>query len=302
MHKKCVVIFGPTAVGKSDLAYQIAQYCKTEIISADSRQCFRELNIGVAKPDNAMLKNIPHHFVNSHSIHDTMNVKVFFDYCKHTLATIFKTNDTAIIVGGTGFYIDAILNGIQDLPTIPLSIKQNVQHNVNAFGKQWLQKQVEEKDPAFFAYVDKENTHRLQRALEFFDATQQSITLFKENKTRLPEYDFILLNVNKERQMLYQQIDQRVEIMMKNGLLEEAENLLQYQQIENLQTIGYKELFSFFNAECSLTTAIEKVKQHSRNYAKRQITWFNRYTNGHYITPNSSIEQLKHLFDMNAKS
>lgn len=280
MHR-LVVIGGPTASGKTALAIEWALKYNTEILSADSRQCYRELGIGVAKPSLEELHKVPHHFINSHSIHEEISAADYEEYGLHCLTTLFQQYETVVCVGGTGLYIKALCEGLDAMPSINKTIQQETEEQYNALGLNWLQAQLQQEDVAFFESGDRNNPARLLRALIFKRSTGKSILQYRtgQQKTRPFHIDYFLLE--PDRNTLYERINKRVDVMIQQGLIDEARNLYPYRTLKNLQTVGYQELLAHFNGECSLEESIDKIKQHSRNYAKRQLTWFKNQ--GHFV-------------------
>lgn len=278
MDKKiCIIVCGPTAVGKTSYAIDLALQNRTEIISCDSRQCFKELNIGVAKPSVEQLQKVKHYFINSHSIYDHVDVKVFEEYALNTVHHIFKKSDIAVMVGGTGLYIKAFSEGIDEIPEIDKSIRQkiNQQYLDNGFG--WLYDQMKINDPLFFSDGEMENPQRMLRALEVKIATGKSILDFHSGKKVKRDFEIKNKLLSLPREQLYQNINHRVDEMMNRGLLNEAKDLYSLRQLNALQTVGYKELFDYFDGKKSLNQAVDDIKKNTRHYAKRQITWFKKY-------------------------
>ena len=278
--KKLIVIAGPTASGKTDLAIQLAQYFNTEILSADSRQCYQELGVAVAKPNEAQLQSVKHHFINSHSIYDDVSAGEYERFGLAVLDEIFTKNDTAILVGGTGLYIKAICEGIDEMPAIDETIKKEVEADYQKNGLSWLQNEVKNTDPDFYAVGETENPMRLMRALTFKLSTQKSILAYRNSTIKKRPFEIEKYVIDIEKAALYKNINDRVEHMLTQGLVTEAEALYPKKHLKNLQTVGYTELFSYFDGNCDLPFAIDKIKQHTRNYAKRQVTWFKNQ--GHY--------------------
>lgn len=277
MNKKtCIVISGPTAVGKTAYAIDIALKYNTQIISADSRQCFKELNIGVAKPSYEQLKKVPHYFINSHSIHDQVNARMFEEYALKTIYEIFEKKDVAVVVGGTGLYIKAFAEGLDAIPEIDEAIRKEINEKYMTVGLEWLQNEIKNTDPVFFAKGEMQNPQRMLRALEVKFATGKSIFDFhiKEKSKRKFEIKTSLLQLPREQ--LYKNINNRVDLMMERGLLKEAQSLYPYKHLNALQTVGYKELFDYFDGKVSLQKALEEIKKNTRHYAKRQMTWFKK--------------------------
>jgi len=274
MSKICIVIVGPTAVGKTNIAIQLAQHFSTDIISADSRQCFKELNIGVAKPTPEELKLVKHYFINSHSIQEEMNTAIFEQYALKSINEIFKTKDVAIMVGGTGLYVKTFCHGIDEVPKVSPEIKEKVIADYEWEGLEWLQKEVEKIDPLYYAKGENKNPTRLMRALEVKLSTGKSILDFQTHNRKKRDFDIIKIGLDMPREVLYDRINARVNVMMQGGLEEEAKSLEQYKKLNALQTVGYRELFSYLEDDISLEYAVQMIKQNTRNYAKRQLTWF----------------------------
>jgi len=300
MKKKTIIIIaGPTAVGKTSLAIALARYYNTQIISADSRQCFKELNIGVAKPTAAELGEAFHYFIDSHSILEDMNAGIFEQYALEASSTIFQQNPVAVMVGGTGLYIKAFTDGIDLMPVIPTEIREQVVYNYQHKGLHWLQQEVAEKDPAFWAIAEQQNPQRLMRALEVWDTTGQSIIHFRNNQRVDRPFNIIKIALERPRVQLVDIINNRVECMMKEGLLEEVKSLLPHQKLNALQTVGYKEFFAYLQGECSLEQAINQLKINTRHYAKRQMTWFKKDNAFNWIVNEGNIlEKVLELIEI----
>lgn len=274
--KTCILILGPTAVGKTALAIQVAQHFSTEIISCDSRQCFKELNIGVAKPTVEELALVQHYFINSHSIHDTVNAALFEQYALEQLNAIFKEKDIAVMVGGTGLYAKAFCEGMDTIPAIDEKLRQQLNEQYQQKGIEWLQQEVKRLDPVYFERGEIHNPQRLLRVLEVVMQTGSSITSFQTNEKKQRDFNIIKIGLELPRDVLYDRINKRVDQMIGQGLLKEVKNLLPYKDLNALQTVGYKELFSYFNHEVSFELAINDIKKNTRHYAKRQMTWFKK--------------------------
>jgi tRNA dimethylallyltransferase len=276
IQKKAIIIAGPTASGKTALAIETAVRLGTEIISADSRQCFRELNIGVARPTEEELHKVKHHFIASHSIHEKVTAITFEQYALEKAKEIFRDHDYLVMAGGTGLYIDAFCEGMDEIPEVPEVIHQEINYEYSQKGLDWLQQQVQQLDPAFYAVGEIQNPQRLLRALEVFKSTGKSILQFRkgEKKQRNFQIEKIFLQLPKEE--LRRRIDMRVDRMMEAGLLHEVQSLVPYQHLNALQTVGYRELLDHLNGEISLPEAIARIKINTRQYAKRQMTWFKR--------------------------
>ncbi len=274
--KTCIVIVGPTAVGKTSLAVQLAQHFQTKIISADSRQCFEELNIGVAKPTAEQLKQVEHYFINSHSIKDEMNAAVFEQYALQKINEIFKAHDIAVMVGGTGLYVKTFCHGIDEVPVVDEQIRKKINDDFEWEGLEWLQKEVEKKDPLYYATGEIKNPHRLMRALEVKLSTGRSIIEFQTQQKKHRDFNIIKVGLELPKDQLHKNINGRVDAMMKAGFLEEVKKLGPYKKLNALQTVGYRELFGHLAGDLKLEDAIEIIKINTRQYAKRQMTWFKK--------------------------
>jgi len=271
-----IIIVGPTASGKTALSLQVAKHLGTSIISADSRQCFRELDIGVAKPTNEQLQQVKHYFINSHSIIDAVTAQTFEEYALHAADEIFKNSRFAVMVGGTGLYIKAFCEGLDEIPAIDEALRNSIIENYNNHGLQWLQQQVMETDSAFWQAGEKQNPHRLLRALQVKLGTGKSILNYQKKQPAKRPFNILKIGIDLPRPLLYTNIDTRVDEMVHSGLSNEAHNLLPYRRFNALQTVGYKEFFDFFDGKCTLEKAISNVKKNTRHYAKRQVTWFKK--------------------------
>ncbi len=287
-HKNTVIIIaGSTAVGKTSTGIKLANQLDACIISADSRQCFKELNIGVAKPTPLQLNTCKHYFINSHSINDDVNAGVFEKYALDTAEELFKQNNIVVMVGGTGLYIKAFAEGIDSMPTIPPAIRENIIKQYEQYGLEWLQQEIKEKDIAFWEVAEQQNPQRLMRALEVVLATGQSINQYRTQQAVERPFNIIKIALELPREQLVANINQRVDEMMAEGLLGEVKALLPYQHLNALQTVGYKELFAYLNHECSLDEAVNRIKINTRQYAKRQMTWFKKDKAYQWLTNNN---------------
>lgn len=270
------IVCGPTAVGKTSLAIELAKALKTEIISADSRQCFRELGIAVAKPSAEELASVPHHFINSHSIQDEMNAGIFEQYALEKTALILKEFGSAVMVGGTGLYIKSFCEGIDEMPSIDPLIRTDIAAAYEEKGLQWLQNEIAMQDPLFWQTAEKANPQRLMRALEFIRSTGTSISVFKTSVKKERPFKIIKIGLELPRAILNERINERVDQMLLKGLTQEAFSLINFRSNNALQTVGYRELFDAFDGKISEQEAIELIKQNTRHYAKRQMTWFRK--------------------------
>ena len=276
MSKTVYIIVGPTAVGKTSLAIQLAKHLKTEIISADARQCFKELSIGVARPSIEELNSVPHHFIASHSITETVNASVFENYALTITEKLFETKDSVVMVGGTGLYIKAFCEGLDDIPAIDPSIRKNITEAYEANGLIWLQNQIAEKDPTYWAQAEQENPQRLMRALEVMEGLGKSILSFQGQQKKQRPFTIKMIGLETDRPILYDRINDRVLQMIADGLEQEVQSLLPQFSLNALQTVGYSEWLPYFNKEQSLDQVISSIQQNTRHYAKRQMTWFKK--------------------------
>jgi len=284
-NKTCVIIVGPTAVGKTSLAIELAQHFNTQIISADSRQCYKELNIGVAKPSPGQLQKVKHYFINSHSIQDEVNAKVFEEYSLLKANEIFKQNDIAVMVGGTGLYIKAFCEGMDEVPVVDAEMKKVIITNYNNGGLEWLRDEVKKTDPIFFYKGEIKNPQRMMRALEVKLSTGRSIIDFQSHKKKERDFKIIKIGLQLPKEELHQNINNRIEDMMNNGLLDEVKSLSSFKNLNALQTVGYKELFDYLAGNLSLDDAIDRIKINTRQYAKRQMTWFKKDKDVRWYNP-----------------
>ncbi|MBK8845218.1 MAG: tRNA (adenosine(37)-N6)-dimethylallyltransferase MiaA [Bacteroidetes bacterium] len=276
MKTTLVAICGPTAIGKTEVAIEYAQRHQTEIVSFDSRQFFKELSIGTAKPSNEELKKVPHHFVNSHSIQRAYNAGTYAQEANLVISDLAKKYSTIILVGGSGLYLQSLLYGFDSIPSINADTRQHIKKLFDEKGLEFLQQEILKHDAGYAATVDIHNPARLMRALEVFYQTGKPYTSFlakKENQMPYKvEYKYLTMN----RQELYSRINKRVDAMIEAGLEAECRSLLAYRNHHALQTVGYKEMFEYIDEDMTLEMCIDKIKQHTRNYAKRQITWFSK--------------------------
>lgn len=276
VEKTLIIIGGPTASGKTSLAIEVAKYIRSEIVSADSRQFYREMNIGTAKPNSEQLAEVKHHFINSHSIHDEMNTGIYETECIALLNNLFQKNNQIVMVGGTGLYINAVVNGIDNLPKANSEIRNQLQQQLKKDGIESLQLRLKEVDKISYSKIDLKNPNRLMRALEVYIVTGKPYSSLLKNKKVERDFTVKMFGLERNREMLYKTINERVNDMINNGLLKEVQELYPFKNLNALQTVGYTELFDFIENKTSLEVAIEKIKQHTRNYAKRQVTWFKK--------------------------
>ena len=275
--KQCIIVAGPTAVGKTSAAIRLAKEYQTEIISADSRQCFKELNIGVARPSEDQLQDVVHHFIANHSITENITAASFEKEALEKLECIFQKSDNAIVCGGTGLYIKALVEGLNEIPQIPEEVRQYVIELHNIKGIEELRKTLLHADPDFGKQGDINNPNRMMRALEVIVHTGNPIAFYQTGEKTTRNFDISYQIMELPREELYSRINTRVDEMICAGLEDEVRSVVEHQDRPALQTVGYKEFFDYFNGLYSKEFAIEKIKQHTRNYAKRQMTWFSKY-------------------------
>ena len=284
--KKLIIVQGPTASGKTALSISLAKHFNTEIISGDSRQFYQEMIIGTARPSIKELKTVKHHFISSYSVLDEFNTSDFSLKAREICANLFETKDQVILVGGSGMYIDALTFGLDEI-TADESIRLTLNQIYENQGLDVLVNELHEKDPEFCISADLKNPVRVIRALEVIRMTNQPYSIQRKGFRNDLPYDIVRFSIAWKREDLYNRINLRVDEMLANGLVEEVKGLQQFQSLSPLKTLGYSEIFDVINNKCSLEIAIEKIKQHSRNYAKRQMTWLRRYSDVHYLDPYS---------------
>ena len=289
MRGTLIVVCGPTASGKTKLALQLAQHFSAEVISADSRQVYKELKIGSAPPSEAELNEVKHHFIASRNLDEDYNAGAFEKDVLTLLDKLFQVNKYAILVGGSGLYIDAVCNGFDKVPSSFPELRKQLQDLYEAEGIEPLQQKLKELDPAYYTKIDLSNPQRLMRALEVCMGTGKPYSLLREGKKNTRDFRIIKIGLELPRDVLYKRIDARVDEMMKAGLLEEAKNLISKKELNALQTVGYKELFDFFESTTTLEEAVDLIKRNSRRYAKRQMTWFRRDKEIQWFGPDDLI-------------
>ncbi len=293
--KKLIVIAGPTAVGKTAVAIKLAKHFNTEIVSADSRQFFRELNIGTAKPTEAQLKEIPHHFINTLSIAQEYDAAQFGRDALQTIERIFQQHQYAILCGGSGLYIKAAVDGFDDIPEVPNDIRKELTDQFAENGIAWLYDRLRSLDPAALEKLDPKNPHRLIRALEVRIATGQSIFDFRKNQRLQHNFQVVKTGLELPREELYKRIDERMDEMIEAGLFDEAEQLYTFKEHHALQTVGYQEIFGYLDGEYDKDEAVRLLKRNSRRYAKRQMTWFRRDPETSWFHPGETDAIINHI-------
>jgi tRNA dimethylallyltransferase len=277
MNKTLISIVGPTAIGKTHLSIEVAKALKTEIISCDSRQFYKEMNIGTAVPSKEELSAVKHHFIQHISIFDEYSVGKFEIEAMKLIEEKFQYKNTLCLTGGSGLYQKAVLKGLDDFPKVEPHIREELNQLYKSKGIEPLQNKLVTLDPEYFAIVDQQNPHRLLRALEICIGTGRSFSYFLNQKNKKKrEFESLKIGLIADRDVVYRRIEERVDIMMKEGLLEEAKNLYPYRNLNALNTVGYKELFDFMEGKSSLEKAIDEIKKNTRRFAKRQLTWYRK--------------------------
>ena len=291
-NKRLIVISGATAIGKTALSIQLAQHFNSEIISADSRQFYKELKIGATPPSQEELIKVKHHFIQHLSVKDDYNVGLFEKDAIAVLYTLFKKTDTLIMAGGSGLYIDAVCNGLDTFPEVAEKIKKELIAEYKNKGITFLQDELKKRDPVYFDIVDINNPQRLIRALAVIRESRKPFSSFRNKTSAKRDFKISHFSLEMEREKLYERINRRVDLMMEEELLKEVENLIPYKNKNALQTVGYKELFSYFDGEISLEEAINKIKQNTRRFAKRQISWLKREENIQHISCENAFQKI----------
>lgn len=297
MSKTLLVILGPTGVGKTELSINLAKHFETQIISSDSRQVYKELSIGTAVPDSKDLEAVQHHFIHSHSIHDYFSSWEFEQQAVELAEKLFETTNEILMVGGSMMYIDAVCKGIDSIPTISDEIRQSVFAKYQEEGLEVMQEQLKQLDPEFYDKVDLNNAKRVIHAIEICIMSGKTYTSQRTNTVKKRSFNIVKIGLNRDRAELYDRINNRVDVMMADGLEAEARSVYQYRDINSLNTVGYKELFEFFDGSISRTEAVELIKRNSRRYAKRQLSWFRRDKDINWFNPQDTSEVIHFLQD-----
>lgn len=300
MNKTAVFICGPTAVGKTSFAIEIARWLNTDIISFDSRQFFRELKIGAAPPSPEELKEVKHHLIGHLSIEDTYNARDFESDTLKILEDLFKSKDTVVLTGGSGLYMQVLTDGFDDIPDISPEYREELNRALAEQGLESLRNELYEKDPSYYEAVDLHNPQRIIRALEVIRSTGKTYSEFRKDQKAMRPFHIIKIGLNMPRELLYERINKRVDKMMAAGLVEEVLSLTAHRDTNALQTVGYKELFSYFDGKMNLGEAIDEIKKNSRRYAKRQITWFKRDPEIKWFEP-GDVDGVKEYLNFIAK-
>ena len=290
MDKYLILIAGPTAVGKTQLSLSIAEQYKTDIISCDSRQFYKEMCIGTAVPNADELSKIKHHFIQNLCIEDNYSIGKFERDAIAKIKALHKNKKVVVMVGGSGMYIDAVCKGLDDFPPVPDSIREELNLRHQNEGLDALKEELMKLDPDYHELVDSSNPHRIIRAIEVCMVSGKPFSSFRKQQAKKRNFKTVKIILNREREELYSRINKRVDAMMTEGLLEEVKTLYDYKDCNALQTVGYKELFAYFDGEWDLETAIEEIKKNTRRYAKRQMTWFRRDTQNVFFNPDKTSE------------
>lgn len=290
--KFLIIITGPTASGKTDTSIEIAKHFNAEIFSCDSRQFYKQLNIGVAKPDEFEMQKVKHHFIGHIDITEHYSISKYENDLISQLEKYYNTNNIAILTGGSGLYIDAVCNGVDEMPDFDPQIRRELNDKYNNSGIEALRFELLRVDPDYFNSVDLKNPKRILRALEVYYQTGIPFSEFRKNKKIQRNFEIIKLGINLDRDKLYERINNRVDIMIDNGLVDEAKSLYSYKNLVALKTIGYSELFMFFEGKCSKEETVELIKRNSRRYARRQITWFRRDKNIEWFSSDKKIYEI----------
>lgn len=294
--KKLIVITGPTAVGKTDLCMQIAQRLGIPIINADSRQLFRELKIGTASPTDEQLQRVRHYFVGTLSIGDYYSASMYEQEVTDLLKELFKDSDYALLSGGSMMYIDAVCNGIDDIPTVDDVTRATMKRRLAEEGLEALVAELKQLDPEHYEVVDRQNPRRVVHTLEICHMTGKTYTSFRKAVKRQHPFSIVKIGLNREREELYHRINLRVDLMMKEGLLEEVKSMLPYRTENALNTVGYKELFNYFDGVWNLDEAVERIKGNTRRYARKQLTWFKRDEQMRWFHPDNQESIMNYIF------
>ena len=301
MKKLLVFIVGPTAIGKTSIAINLATHFNTEIISCDSRQFYKEMNIGTAKPSPNEIKKIKHHLVGNISVNKDYNISEFTNDADVILRSILNKKNIAILVGGSGLYIESLIFGIDQIPEVSLDLRNKLNDDLKNNGIKFLQDQLKKIDPEILDKIDTKNPRRVIRALEICLTSKKKYSQIIDKTKKIPKYDFLCIGLNRNRKKLYEAINKRVDNMLSQGLVSEVESLYEFRESNALNTIGYKEIFEYIDGKDSLENCVEKIKVNSRRYAKRQLTWF-RSKNYVKWFDKPNLEELINYIEINQQS
>ena len=294
MSKKLLIaIVGPTAVGKTAVSLKLAEQFQTEILSADSRQFYREMKIGTAKPTIEELKKVPHHFINNLSIHDEYNAGKYEKEALICLSSLFKAHDKIILVGGSGLFVNALCNGFDELPDSNIELREKYEQILKSKGIEIIQKELEEKDPVYYETVDKNNPRRLIRALEVIHQTGLPYSQFRKKETKSRDFKIVKIGLDLDKEELKERINKRVDEMLANGWLEECKKLYEHRELNALKTVGYTEFFDFIEGKNDWSTTVQNIKTNTWHYAKRQLTWFKKDAEIKWFSP----DKIQSIYD-----
>ncbi len=291
-NKNLIYIAGPTGIGKTNLSIEIAKKLNSEILSCDSRQFYKELNIGTSPPSYSQLNDVKHHFIHNKSIHDIYNVGNYEKEAITLINKLFEDKDVLILVGGSGLYADSIMYGIDEFPEIPTNIRESLINEYNSSGLELIQNKLKKLDIKYYNEVDLNNSNRIIRALEIIEFTGKEFSLFRTKKQKERVFQSQVIVMECEREKLYNRINTRVDNMIEKGLEKEVLELRDFKQINTLNTVGYKEFFNYFEGKSNYLDTLDKIKQNTRNYAKRQVTWLKRYKKSIKVHYNQEVDKI----------
>ncbi|NLN32922.1 MAG: tRNA (adenosine(37)-N6)-dimethylallyltransferase MiaA [Flavobacteriaceae bacterium] len=295
--RNLIIITGPTAIGKTGLAVFIAKFLKTEIISFDSRQFYKEMKIGTAVPTDEERAEVPHHFIQNLSIHQDYTVGDFEKDALQKLEELFQKHDTVVMVGGSGMFEKAVTEGLDEFPEIDKSIREELNQEFENQGIEPLQNELQQVDPEYFEQVDINNPVRIIRALEIYRGSGKPFSSFRKKQTAPRNFNLIKIGLELPREEIYERINRRVDLMMEEGLLEEVQSLYEFKHLNSLQTVGYKEIFDYLDGKIELDFAVEEIKKNTRRYAKRQLTWYRKDENIKWFSPFEKEEILDYILN-----
>jgi tRNA dimethylallyltransferase len=294
--KQLIVISGPTASGKTSLSVELAKHFNTCVLSADSRQFYKEISIGTAKPTPEEMDGVPHYFIDSHYLKDEVTAAQFEREGLKLLEELFEEHQRVILTGGSGMFVDALCNGLDNIPT-SRQLREELQLEVDQGNLSSLLEELKEKDPVYFEQVDRQNPVRVIRAVEVIRLTGKAYSELRKSAPKKRPFFVYRYVIDHDREFLYERINKRVDLMMEAGLLEEVKSVIQYRHLSSMNTVGYKELFNYLDGNCSLDEAIEMIKQNTRRYAKRQLTWLRRNPEAQWIPFSSTSEMTEQIID-----
>ena len=291
-NKNLIYIAGPTGIGKTNLSIEIAKKLNSEILSCDSRQFYKELNIGTSPPSYSQLNDVKHHFIHNKSIHDIYNVGNYEKEAITLINKLFEDKDVLILVGGSGLYADSIMYGIDEFPEIPANIRESLLNEYNSSGLELIQNKLKKLDIKYYNEVDLNNSNRIIRALEIIEFTGKEFSLFRTKKQKERVFQSQVIVMECEREKLYNRINTRVDNMIEKGLEKEVLELRDFKHLNTLNTVGYKEFFNYFEGKSNYLDTLDKIKQNTRNYAKRQVTWLKRYKKSIKVHCNQEVDKI----------